>query len=371
MSNSGDIENGPWGFRRLGWLVLLVFSISGCDRSVPVDPEALKAFSGRYLASPDTVVSVRPDRDHLVLEINRGQPMEFFPESADRFRHRRSPTRIGFTRDAAGAVTDLILFREGEHRAPRIVGDPDADGVQLLQAGGADFRYRISGAGPATVVLFGGMEPWAQIRKGVEPRARVISCEPQAGAGPRRSAREQAAALTAVLDACEAKSPIILVGHSFGGALVRLAAAQSPGRVDGLVLVDPFHEGFVDWLREHQPENFERFRGECLQKYASDWDGLLTDLRNARPAANQSVVLLTAGRREIRSGNALEQGVDSAAFNEAAQAALAAHQSWISSVPGGRHVVVSGAGHEIPIEDPAAVVAAILALLDRPGALLP
>lgn len=332
-----------------------------------MDPEALKAYSGRYQASPDTVVSVRPDREHLVLEINRGQPMEFFPESADRFRHRGSPTRIGFTRDAAGFVTELILFREGEHRAPRVVGDSDADGIQVVRAGGADFRYRITGGGAVTVVLLGGLDQWVQIRKGVEPRARVLSCEPLAGPGPRRSAREQASALTAFLDACGVKTPIILVGHSFGGALVRLAAAQSPGRVDGLVLVDPFHEGFVDWLRDHQPENFARFREECLRSYASDWDGLLQDLRGARPASGQRVILLTAGHREIRSGNALEQGVDSAAFNEAATAVLAAHQSWISSVPRGRHVMVPGSGHEIPTEDPAAVVAAIVALLDPPG----
>ncbi|MBL9172297.1 MAG: alpha/beta fold hydrolase [Verrucomicrobiales bacterium] len=371
MSNSGDVESGPWGIRRLGWLVLLVFSVSGCGPSVPADPEALKAFSGRYQASPDTVVSVRPDRDHLVLEINRGQPMEFFPESADRFRHRGSPTRIGFTRNATGAVTELILFREGEHRAPRLAGNSDSDGIQVVRTGGVEIRYRITGAGPATVVLFGGLDRWVPIRKGAEPRARVISCELQAGPGPRRSAREQAAALTALLDACGATSPIILVGHSFGGALVRLAAAQSSGRVDGLVLVDPFHEGFADWLRDHQPGNFARFRAECLQNYASDWDGLLKDLRDAHPTANQRVVLLTAGRRQIRNGNALEQGVEAAAFDEAAQAVRAAHQSWISGVPGGRHVVVPRAGHEIPTEDPAAVVAAMVALLDSPGPVAP
>ena len=68
----------------------------------------------------------------------------------------------------------------------------------------------------------------------------------------------------------------------------------------GLVLVDPFHEGFVDWLQEHQPEP-GRFREECLRAYASDWEGC-RDLWAARPGGNQGVVLLTAGHRGIRRG---------------------------------------------------------------------
>jgi pimeloyl-ACP methyl ester carboxylesterase len=37
--------------------------------------------------------------------------------------------------------------------------------------------------------------------------------------------------------------PFLLVGHSWGGPIVRLAAAALPGRIAGLVLVDPSDEG--------------------------------------------------------------------------------------------------------------------------------
>ena len=40
--------------------------------------------------------------------------------------------------------------------------------------------------------------------------------------------------------------PIVLVGHSLGGLIVRLYAYQYPQDVAGLVLVDPMHEDQFD-----------------------------------------------------------------------------------------------------------------------------
>ncbi|BDB40956.1 hypothetical protein Mkiyose1088_09410 [Mycobacterium kiyosense] len=46
------------------------------------------------------------------------------------------------------------------------------------------------------------------------------------------------AALAALLDA-EASAPVLVVGHSFGGALALHLAAARPELVSGLVLLDP------------------------------------------------------------------------------------------------------------------------------------
>jgi pimeloyl-ACP methyl ester carboxylesterase len=56
-------------------------------------------------------------------------------------------------------------------------------------------------------------------------------------AGP--TAMHAANRLKALLDAVEIAGPCILVGHSFGGLIVRLFQQQWPERVAGLVLVDP------------------------------------------------------------------------------------------------------------------------------------
>ena len=47
-----------------------------------------------------------------------------------------------------------------------------------------------------------------------------------------------AAELAGVLNQRQVNSPVVLVGHSFGGLIARVFAATWPGRIAGLVMVD-------------------------------------------------------------------------------------------------------------------------------------
>src|SRR5262245_4450557 len=76
--------------------------------------------------------------------------------------------------------------------------------------------------------------------------------DPAAG---RRSVEERVADLHALLQASQTKPPYILVGHSYGGLLVRRFARKYPQEVAGLVLVDTFEEGAY-------------FRDDVLKTYA-------------------------------------------------------------------------------------------------------
>lgn len=57
------------------------------------------------------------------------------------------------------------------------------------------------------------------------------------------------AALTALLDA-EADAPVLVVGHSFGGALAMRLAADRPDRVAALLLLDPAVGLDGEWTRQ-------------------------------------------------------------------------------------------------------------------------
>lgn len=62
-------------------------------------------------------------------------------------------------------------------------------------------------------------------------------------------------ALAALLDA-DAEGPVVVAGHSFGGALALALAAQRPDLVSGLVLLDPAVGLDGEWMREIADEMF-------------------------------------------------------------------------------------------------------------------
>ena len=67
-----------------------------------------------------------------------------------------------------------------------------------------------------------------------------------------RNAALSVADLHALLQAADVPGPYVLVGHSYGGMLVRLYAAEYPDEVVGMVLVDAFSEGMKDQLTPAQ-----------------------------------------------------------------------------------------------------------------------
>jgi pimeloyl-ACP methyl ester carboxylesterase len=227
---------------------------------------------------------------------------------------------------------------------------------------GTAFQTVITGDGKTTVVLVSGVDNWAKVATGIEKEARVIRYKPaadRAGKADPMDVRTQARMLHDLLKALQFAQPSILVGHSFDGALIRIYADLYPEDVGGLILVDPFQETFVDWLKANQPKNYELFRKQAMEHYVSDWDDFLDRLRRARLPTGIPVVLLTAGRRQIRENNALEAQVKPADFEAGATAVMEAHKVWIAAVPNSRQVVVPDAGHEIPKEQPTFVIEAI------------
>jgi pimeloyl-ACP methyl ester carboxylesterase len=88
---------------------------------------------------------------------------------------------------------------------------------------------------------------WSLVQPGVAQLTRACVYD-RAGLGwsevsPKpRTAAVMVEELRSLLASAEVPGPYVLVGHSFGGLLVRLYAARYPQEVAGLVLVDSAHE---------------------------------------------------------------------------------------------------------------------------------
>ena len=132
---------------------------------------------------------------------------------------------------------------------------------QLIDIGGWHLHLNCtesSRASQSTVVLESGIGDfsveWSLVQRGVSKLARVCSYD-RAGdgwseMGPHpRTFHQIAYELHTLLDKAGVKPPFVLVGHSYGGGLVRQYQSIYPSEVAGIVLV----EGGVDNPRRILP----------------------------------------------------------------------------------------------------------------------
>ena len=133
---------------------------------------------------------------------------------------------------------------------PGAGGDPKPPG-KLIDIGGRRLHLYNTGQGEPTVILEAGAGgfslEWALVQSGVAPFARVVSYDRAGYAwsdpGPTpRTMHQIAGELHDALARAEIKPPYVLVGHSYGGLVVRTFADRYPGEVVGMVLVDSSHE---------------------------------------------------------------------------------------------------------------------------------
>lgn len=101
-----------------------------------------------------------------------------------------------------------------------------------------------------------GLETWSQVQPEVAKFARVCSYD-RAGLGKSDTPPQQQPItsqqivrdLHLLLEKAGIAPPFVLVGHSFGGVIVRLYASLYPKEVVGIVLVDSVHEEETEkWL---------------------------------------------------------------------------------------------------------------------------
>jgi pimeloyl-ACP methyl ester carboxylesterase len=121
---------------------------------------------------------------------------------------------------------------------------------ELIDVNGHAMHINCLGEGSPTVILEAGASSWSVVwslvQKDIAKETRVCSYD-RAGLGwsepgPQpRTAEQLVSELHALLTNAGIDGPYVMVGHSFGGPLVRVFTGKYPDDVIGLVLVDAAH----------------------------------------------------------------------------------------------------------------------------------
>lgn len=172
-----------------------------------------------------------------------------------------APILAGFLYQWLGAHYDRLRFA----RAGRWIDIGHGRKHYLLE----------KGSGESTVLFESGIAAtnlnWFNIQEGVSRFASTASYD-RGGLGwssPCQSARTPrniAVELHQLLGGAEIKPPYILVGHSFGGLVMRRFAQLYPDEVTSIVLVDPMR--CEEWPPLNPARQAELDRGKRLSGYA-------------------------------------------------------------------------------------------------------
>ena len=189
---------------------------------------------------------------------------------------------------------------------------------------------------------------------------------------------DSVADLHALVVAAKIATPFVIVGHSYGGLVVRLYAMTYPSDVDGMVLVDPLSE----YLRSAEtPEEWawqtkilDGDLTETLKVYPDvereDADAGFDQMLAAPPLQPMPLILLSA---DVQWGPlvpgfiadgllAPDTPPDVGYVTDRAQ--KVAHATLAGLVPGAKHVTKTDSGHVIHHDNPQLVTDSIREVVD-------
>ena len=231
----------------------------------------------------------------------------------------------------------------------------------LVDVGGRQLYLTCLGEGSPTVVLeaggTGNSTNWSPVQPGIAEFTRVCAYD-RAGEGysnsvpAHQSMEAMVHDLHALLDAGGIEGPYVIVGHSFGGRLVRPFATLYPSDVVGMVLVDPGHEAFLARAQEALTHD------EWEQYVEASGGGVLRmqemqGTADTGPPGKFPLVVLSA------SGYIDHPGLSNDVDEKLHQVLVELHKELVALSPNGPHIMAEGSGHGIQNDRPDIVLAAI------------
>lgn len=181
--------------------------------------------------------------------------------------------------------------------------------------------------------------------------------------------------LHALLKAANVPGPYVLVGHSYGGLIVRLYASTYPNEIVGLVLVDTLTELLYDALDPTQQALWIRLNSHYspdLDRYTiqerTDFIPSFEQLRTARPIHAMPVIVLSSDK-PYQFKSLIDQGILPADTPpDLGPVIFQAHltgQKQLVNLLHAKHIVKTYAGHYIQNEQPELVIHSIIEVIDQ------
>jgi len=249
----------------------------------------------------------------------------------------------------------------------------------LVQVGKYRLNFQVIEGGDLTIILEagGGMDSseWNKLAPELAHKtgATIVSYD-RAGFGKSdlpetpHDMREEVEWLWQGLQKLSLNKDLILVGHSFGGWMIRLFASEHLEAVRGMVFIDPFTNEFVDllgveYLDNHpmagklpfdssQPDKLTKIQRAMVRMVGDGLGPKMEIMRKTAIPSDFPVVVITSGRQFLPK-------------IEEQDAWRLSHEQLTALIKGATLIVAEESDHMIPFRQPALIIEAVMKVIHR------
>lgn len=227
--------------------------------------------------------------------------------------------------------------------------------------------YRSKTDKDVTVIFESGMGDGAgawikkDLVKQVVPLANVIIYDRggygKSGQGPTaRNVAQLSQELDAIVKTLPSNQKVVLVGHSFGGMIIRDWAVKHPAQLKGLLFVDPSHENYTNPTQEQEDKMYSLSKTLYGQN-----SGVAREARELRESA--AYVATLGNLPDVPTIVITSMKVAPDKTQEDRQLWYNAHQQLGKGISNFKHIVTEKSGHSIHEDEPELVVEQLKALI--------